>query len=90
MLDRLQRDIFSKRVGVVTGPNVIVDKRMEILYSNDEKDGKITFNCNSAKSSRDYKNYIGGNATTNGKAKGYVYPTILTKFGKLINLWNRK
>jgi hypothetical protein len=71
-------------------PSVIVEELMKILDLNDEKDEKIRVNCNSTKSSKDYKNYIGGNSTTNGKSKSYVHPTISTKFGKLINLWNRK
>jgi hypothetical protein len=31
----------------------------------------------------DYKNYVGGDATTNDRAKRHVYPTISTRFGKL-------
>jgi hypothetical protein len=42
-----------------------------------------TIDYNNVRSLGDYRNYVGGNATTNDKARSHVYPTISTKFGKL-------
>jgi hypothetical protein len=40
-------------------------------------------NYSSVRSTKDYKNYMGGDAATNDRARSHVYPAILTKFGKL-------
>jgi hypothetical protein len=45
-------------------------------------------NFQNTKSSRNHKNYIGGNAAIDGRAKSNVYITISTRFGKLTRFWN--
>jgi hypothetical protein len=45
-------------------------------------------NFQNTKSSGNHKNYIGGNAAINGRARSNVYITISTMFGKLTRLWN--
>jgi len=65
------------------GPCVIVEEPMKILDLSDEKDKEniggdqwlITIN------------YVGRNATTDGKARSYVYPMISIRFGKLTKFW---
>ncbi len=65
------------------GPCVIVEEPMKILDLSDEKDKEniggdqwlITIN------------YVGRNATTDSKARSYVYPMISIRFGKLTKFW---
>lgn len=49
-------------------------------------------NCNNTRSSRDYRNYVGGDATINARARSHVYPTISTRFRNLTKLskWRKK
>ncbi len=42
MLERLQRGVFNRKMGVVMGPCAIVEKPMKILDLSDEKNKENT------------------------------------------------
>ncbi len=69
------------------GPNetmegTVGDSRFKWRKGQKEYWCKTMVNCNNVISLGDNKNYVGGDATTNGRAKSHVYATISTSFGK--------